>query len=210
MASRAGKAPTRTWATGTAESDLTPRGARSPGFTFVEIIAVVMLIALVSAVLVTRIGGRSSAPLKYSGRFLCSELEYVAQRAIATGRPQRWVIDLDRQYFRVEEQPPPAPVSDFSGESFSLAAPIPPDTWEAIPEDQGGWRALYEESIGIDSVVLSGEVHKLGQAAIHFSPDGGADPADVWLLDSENRFLRVVVSAFTGEVHAMQAEAGGA
>lgn len=184
------------------------RRARQSGFTFVEIIAVVMLIALVSAIMVTRIGARSSAPLKYSGRFLCAELEYVGQRAIATGRPQRWVIDFDRQSFRVEEQPLPAPAVDSSGESFSLAAPIPPDTWEPIPDKQGEWRELYEDSIGVDSVVLAGEVVNAGQAAIHFSPDGGADPADVWLLDSENRQLRVVVTAFTGEVHADQAEAG--
>ena len=187
------------------------RPARASGFTFIEIIAVVMLIALVSGIMVTRIGGRSSAPLKYSGRFLSAELEYVAQRAIATGRPQRWVIDLDRQFFRVEEQPPlEAGPPDSSGESFDLAAPIPTNVWEPIPDKQGEWRELHEDSIGIDSIVIAGDVFKVGQAAIHFSPDGGADPADVWMIDTENRQLRVVVTAFTGEVHALQVEAGGA
>lgn len=188
------------------------RASRQAGFTFVEIIAVVMLIALISAVMVTRIGTRSSAPLRNSGRFLSAELEYVGQRAIATGRPQRWVIDLDRQFFRVEEQPPAAPAVDDSGESFSIAAPLTPDTWEPIPEKLGEWRELHETSIGIDSVVLSGEVMKAGQAAVHFSPDGGADPADLWLLDEESRHLRVFVSAFTGEVHAdpPELDAGGA
>jgi prepilin-type N-terminal cleavage/methylation domain-containing protein len=186
------------------------RSARQSGFTFVEIIAVVMLIALISTVIVNRIGTRSSAPLRQSGRFLSAELEYVGQRAIATGRPQRWVIDLDRQFFRVEEQPTAAAVADDSGESFSLAAPIASGTWEPIPEKHGEWRALYEDSIGVDSIVISGDVFKVGQAAIHFSPDGGADPADVWMIDTENRQLRVFVTAFTGEVHALQVEAGGA
>jgi prepilin-type N-terminal cleavage/methylation domain-containing protein len=183
------------------------RGAER-GFTFLEIVVVVMLIALVSAVMVTRIGGRTAAPLKSSGRFLCAELEYVAQRAIATGNPQRWVIDLDGQLFRVEEQklPPTAPAD--TREVFDLAAPLPPDTWEPIPEPQGAWRELYERSIGIESVVLAGEAFKAGQAAIHFAPDGGADPADVWLLDEENRVLHVAVTAFTGEVRIAEDEPG--
>jgi prepilin-type N-terminal cleavage/methylation domain-containing protein len=184
------------------------RRARDAGFTFIEIIAVVMLIALVAAVMVTRIGGRTAAPLKFSGRFLCSELEYTAQRAIATGRPQRWVIDLDRQFFRVEEQGGSEAPPVGSSEVMDLAAPLTPEAWEPIPEQQGEWRELHEASIGIHSVVVAGEVLETGQAAIHFAPDGGADPADVWLLDEENRQLRVVVTAFTGEVHVAQDDAG--
>ena len=50
------------------------------GFTFLEIVVVVLLIALVSAVMVTRIGGRTAAPLKASGRFLCAELPRTCKR----------------------------------------------------------------------------------------------------------------------------------
>jgi prepilin-type N-terminal cleavage/methylation domain-containing protein len=178
------------------------------GFTFLEIVVVVMLIALVSAVMITRIGGRTAAPLKASGRFLCAELEYVAQRAIATGHPQRWLLDLDAQHFRIEQQiEPPPGAADASG-GFDLAPPLPSEEWEPISEPQGEWRALYETSVGIDSVVLSGEAVKAGQAAIHFAPDGGADPADLTLVDEENRRLRVVVTAFTGEVRISQDEPG--
>jgi prepilin-type N-terminal cleavage/methylation domain-containing protein len=183
---------------------------RPPGFTFIEIMAVVMLIALISAVVVTRIGGRSSAPLKYSGRFLSAELEYVGQRAIATGRPQRWVIDLDQQFFRVEEQGGTDLAPAESEGEFDLAAPLTPETWEPIPEPQGEWRELYEDSVGIQAVVIAGEEWKVGQAAIHFAPDGGADPADIWLLDEENRQLRLAVTAFTGEIFVSLPEAGGA
>jgi prepilin-type N-terminal cleavage/methylation domain-containing protein len=178
------------------------------GFTFLEIIVVVMLIALVSGVLVTRIGARTSAPLKASGRFLCAELEYVAQRAIATGHPQRWIIDFDSQHFRIEEQLPPAVPELDTGGVFDLSPPLPPEAWEPIPELQGEWRELYETSIGIEAVVLSGETFKAGQAAIHFAPDGGADPADLTLLDEENRTLRVVVTAFTGEVRIAEDDRG--
>jgi type II secretion system protein H len=177
------------------------------GFTFLEIVVVVMLIALVAGVMVTRIGNRTAAPLKASGRFLCAELEYVAQRAIATGRPQRWVLDLDGQLFRVEQQLPPDPAAD-TRDVFDLGAPLVPDAWEPIPEPQGEWRELYETSIGIESVVLAGEARKAGQTEIHFAPDGGADPADVWLLDPENRTLRVVVTAFTGEVRIAEDDTG--
>jgi prepilin-type N-terminal cleavage/methylation domain-containing protein len=178
------------------------------GFTFLEIVVVVLLIALVSAVMVTRIGGRTAAPLKASGRFLCAELEYAAQRAIATGQPQRWLVDLDSQLFRVEQLPLPEPAGLDTTGVVDLAAPLPADAWEPIPEAQGEWRELYESSIGIHSVVVSGEALEAGQVAIHFAPDGGADPADVWLLDEENRTLRVAVTAFTGEVQIAEDEPG--
>src|SRR5262245_35478455 len=208
MASKGAGARMRTWGAGIPEPEPSVSRARQSGFTFIEIIAVVMLIALVSALLVTRLSGRTSAPLKASGRFLCAELEYVAQRAIATGHPQRWLLDLDSQHFRIEEQiePPPAE-QDASGE-LDLAPTLPPEEWEPITEPQGEWRELYETSVGIDSVVLSGEALKAGQAAIHFAPDGGADPADLTLVDEENRTLRVVVTAFTGEVRMTQDEPG--
>jgi prepilin-type N-terminal cleavage/methylation domain-containing protein len=178
------------------------------GFTFLEIIVVVLLIALVSAVMVTRIGARTAAPLKSSARFLSAELEYVAQRAIATGHAQRWVVDLDGQHFRIEQQlDPPEPMAE-GGDAFDLAAPLPPDEWEPIPDHLGAWRALDENTVGIASVVIAGEPLKKGQAAIHFAPDGGADPADVWLLDDENRVLRVAVTAFTGEVFIAEGERG--
>jgi prepilin-type N-terminal cleavage/methylation domain-containing protein len=178
------------------------------GFTFLEIVVVVLLIALVSAVMVTRIGGRTAAPLKASGRFLCAELEYVAQRAIATGQPQRWVIDLDQQFFRVEEQPLPEPAALDTREVVDLVAPVPHADWQPIAEPQGEWRELHEPSVGVDSVVVSGEVPKAGQVAIHFAPDGGADPADLWLLDEESRVLHVAVTAFTGEVRIAEDEPG--
>ena len=100
----------------------------------------------------------------------------------------------------------PAP-PDASG-AFDLSPPLPLEEWEPISEPQGEWRELYETSVGIDSVVLSGEALKAGQAAIHFAPDGGADPAALTLVDQENRTLRVVVTAFTGEVHITQDEPG--
>ena len=182
--------------------------ARQSGFTFIEIIAVVMLIALVSSLLITRISGRTSAPLKASARFLAAELEYVAQRAIATGHPQRWLLDLDSQHFRIEEQIEPPPAETDASGAFDLAPPLPPEEWEPISEPQGEWRELYETSIGIHSVVLLGEAFEAGQAAIHFAPDGGADPADLTLVDEENRTLRVIVTAFTGEVRIAQDEPG--
>jgi prepilin-type N-terminal cleavage/methylation domain-containing protein len=181
---------------------------RPPGFTFIEIMAVVMLIALISAAMVTQIGSRSSVPLRYSGRFLSAELEYVGQRAIATGRPQRWLIDLDAQLFRVEQLPEPAALD--TTEVVDLAAPLPPENWEPIPEPPGEWRELVEDSIGIYALVVAGEEWRAGQVAIHFAPDGGADPADIWLLDEENRHLRVGVIGFTGEIAVSEPEAGGA
>ncbi len=45
-----------------------------------------------------------------------------------------------------------------------------------------------------------------GEVGITFAPDGGADPAEIWLVDDGGYELRVRVVAFTGEIHVDEGE----
>ena len=78
------------------------RGRAQDGFTLLELMIVITLIVLITGVFATSIGGGFGVHIRNSGRALAAELEYVSQRAVTTGRAQRFVIDLDQQLFRVE------------------------------------------------------------------------------------------------------------
>jgi prepilin-type N-terminal cleavage/methylation domain-containing protein len=70
---------------------------RSPysadGFTLLELMIVITLIVLITGIFASSVGGGFGVHIRNSGRALAAELEYVSQRAVTTGRAQRFVID---------------------------------------------------------------------------------------------------------------------
>jgi hypothetical protein len=180
-------------------------GSRSDGFTLLEILIVIFLIVLITGVFISSIGNGFGVHLRNSGRSMAAELEYVSQRAVTTGRVQRFVVDLDHQVFRVEMQLPPAVQTDPNlpdhAEGLSLAPPL--DLHEFVPVDAsiGGWRALDDaDDVEIHQVRLGDETKTDGAVAIGFGTDGSSDPAEIWLRDTAGYDLRIRLVAFTGEI----------
>jgi prepilin-type N-terminal cleavage/methylation domain-containing protein len=180
---------------------------QSDGFTLLELLIVIFLIVLIVGVFATNISGGFGVHMRNSARELASELEYVSQRAVTTGRVQRVVFDLDRQVYRVEVEKPPlvddpnAALPDHA-EGLSLAPPL--DLHEFVPVDDriGEWRSLPDaEDVAIRAVRIGEEVHQDGAVAVGFSIDGTTDPAEIWLRDDHGYDVRVRLVAFTGEIH---------
>lgn len=172
---------------------------------------VIFLIVLITGVFATSIGGGFGVHIRNSGRALQAELEYVSQRAVTTGRAQRFVIDLDEQMFRVEMEPPPPPRPDDRlpqhAEGLSLAPPIAERAFVPVDSRLGEWRRLDDaDEVKIAEVRLGDEVKKDGAVAIGFSSDGASDPAQIWLRDDGGYAVHVRLIAFTGEVRIEEPE----
>jgi prepilin-type N-terminal cleavage/methylation domain-containing protein len=187
------------------------RPAERDGFTLLELLIVIFLIVLITGVFATSIGGGFGVHIRNSGRSLAAELEYVSQRAVTTGRVQRFVVDLDHQVFRVETEVPPPPDPDETlpehAEGLSLAPPIEPQRFTPIDSMFGEWRPLDDaKDVAIREVRLGDEVRKNGAVAIGFSIDGGSDPAEIWLRDDAGYDLRIRMVAFTGEIRIEEPE----
>ena len=187
------------------------RPSERDGFTLLELLIVIFLIVLITGVFTTTIGGGFGVHIRNSGRTLAAELEYVSQRAVTTGRVQRFVVDLDHQVFRVEMEVPPAPDPDESlpdhAEGLSLAPPI--DAHPFVPVDSmlGEWRPLDDaKDVAIREVRIGDGVRKEGAVAIGFSIDGGSDPAEIWLRDDAGYDLRIRLVAFSGEIRIEEPE----
>jgi hypothetical protein len=174
---------------------------------------VITLIVLITGIFAGSLGGGFGVHIRNSGRVLASELEYVSQRAVTTGRAQRFVIDLDQQAFRVETEPLPEPEPDGTlpehAEGLSLAPPGLDREFVPLDTQLGQWRRLDDaDDVRIAEVRLGDQVARAGAVAIGFSSDGASDPAQIWLQDDGGFAVHVRLIAFTGEVRIEEPAVG--
>ena len=174
------------------------------GFTLLEMLVVVALIGLLAGFFMS-FPSTTPGALRHSGRVVAAELGYTAQRAISTGKLHRWLIDLDKQTFRIEQQvkleEPPEAELPTHAELLDLSPPSSLREYAPVENRSGEWRWLDDTDVVIDRVLIGDDSYAEGEATVAFSPDGGADPAEVWLRDEVGRNMRARVVAFTGEIH---------
>lgn len=78
------------------------RAAPRAGFTLIEMIAVVAIIAMVFAIGIPRLGSSSWDPLESEAESIAESLRFARQRAIMTGVPHRLLIDLEEGGYRIQ------------------------------------------------------------------------------------------------------------
>ena len=127
---------------------------RSPqrGFTLLEIVLVMAIIALASVLAAAAMtGGFKGMQLKASAKELASNLRYTRTQAIATGKPQRFLVDPTKH------------------------------TWRAPNAHHGSIPAkLGIEFTGAREAQVSGAPS--GEGAIEFFPDGAATGGRIRLI----------------------------
>jgi prepilin-type N-terminal cleavage/methylation domain-containing protein len=193
-------------------SDADASRAREPGragFTLLEIMLVVALMGLLAALFVPSTGLRLPYQIESSARVLAGELQAVQQRAIATGTAHRWVVDLDRQAFRVERlggdpEPPAQSELPTHADLLDLAPVRAERAYAPLEERSGEWRELDDPAVWLARIRVGDQDHRDGTTAIQFAVDGGADPAHLWLEDEGGSRIEVQLVAFTGEVRIFE------
>ena len=179
------------------------------GFTLLELLIVISLIAALSYVLAAQLGFARGSDPRISARALGAELRYTSERAIATDATHRWVVDLDQQRYRIErvdESEPDAEKLTTTAELLDLRPPMP--TYESLPIDSsaGEWHRLEgSEAIDVDQVRVGDEEFKKGTVAVSFASTGAADPAEIELESRETgERVRIQVLPFTSEVRVVE------
>src|SRR5262245_41978407 len=88
-----------------AVGERSPLGGRAKpsrrGFTLIEILAVVAILALVAAFVAPNFGGMRLRALRAEAKQLSGQLELARQRAIVTGVPHRLWFELDQAEYRL-------------------------------------------------------------------------------------------------------------
>ncbi len=167
------------------------------GFTLIEILAVVAILALVAAFVVPNMSGFRVRALRSEARQLAAQLELARQRAIVTGVPHRVWIELDQAEYRLEwlaEDPETAELAaatasealDLHGTvPLELAAPPARELdFRPIPGNFGRLQVVadpfYFEAVETEE----GRITR-GQVSVEFARDGSAEYTEIYLQGAE-------------------------
>jgi len=165
------------------------------GFTLIEILAVVAILALVAAFILPNMGGLRRRALRAEAQQIAAQLELARQRAIVTGVPHRLWLDLDQAEYRLESlaQDPeeaelPAVVDaalDLAGNApLSLSAPIVRELeYRPIPGNFGNLQVVAEPFYFEAVETPQGRITR-GQVSVEFARDGTADYTAIYLQDA--------------------------
>jgi prepilin-type N-terminal cleavage/methylation domain-containing protein len=171
---------------------------RRRGFTLIEILAVVAILALMSVFVLPNLGAVRFRSLNDEARRIAAQLELGRQRAVVMGVPHRLLFDLDAQAYRLEWLTTEAeargehvlwepPEYDVRGETpLPLAAPREEERlFRPLPGQFGTFRYIDDQMVL--AVHESGGWIEQGEVAVTFERDGTASYTEISIEDETGR-----------------------
>ena len=183
------------------------RCRREGGFTLIELGLVILIIGVMLAIAIPRLGNRAYKELSSETRKLALAVRYLRHAAILNGRTYRLVYDLDNRRYWVEvgDITAPEPSEDDEDEENDLERDFFEEQATAsFRKDRDGpiGDKKLKVPIGFSDVNLPetfGEVFE-GQAFTGFYPDGSVDITVVHLDNGQDAFTLYVIDPILGQV----------
>ena len=179
------------------------RERRHHGFTLIEILAVVAILALMTTFVAPNLGAVRDRRLRSEAQALVATLELARQRSVVTGVPHRVLFDLDERGYQLQSLgdggstlPPPLDLSslDLNGSSpLPLSAPEHPEAeFQPLTGMLGRFRWL-PEPLFIAGVQTPDGWIDTGDTFVEFAQDGTASYTEIVLEDDSGRRVRLAV-----------------
>ena len=173
------------------------------GFTLLELIVVLIIISLMSAVVVPKLAGpMSNLDLKTASKKISASLRYVRSHAASEKTTYVALFDFDKnRLVIINSTIPPLVKGDFhmnNREGFDRALVEPPDNEKDRPS---GLKTYYLP----DGVKLAKGVSREGDFnsgffRIFFFPSGGSSGGEITVANERGRQYKVTVDFITGTV----------
>jgi type II secretion system protein H len=174
---------------------------RPAGFTLIEILAVVLILALLATFVAPNLGALRERRLNNGALQLAAQIELARARSVVTGVPHRVLFDLEDAGYRIEwlhsDEAAAAPALadlDLNGGSpLPLAAPTASDReFEPIPGLYGDFVWL-EEPLYIAGLDTAEGWIERGDTFIEFGQDGSAAHTEIVIEDGSGRRIVLAV-----------------
>ncbi len=168
------------------------------GFTLLELIVVLVIISLMSALVVPKlVGPMSNLDLKTASKKISASLRYLRSHAASEKRTYVAVFDFDKNRLVIIN--PPLVKGDFHVNNREDRTPIePPDNENGGP---GGSRT-YHLPAGVKlakGVSREREVTS-GSFRISFFPSGGSSGGEITVANERGKLYKIMVDFITGTV----------
>ncbi len=185
-------------------------GGRS-GFTLIEMMAVIVIMGLVFAIGVPRLGTSKQRLLRAEAEAIAASLDFARQRAVMTATPHRLLIDLEEGGYRVEwwvteelDEAEPDFLPEDPEDAVELISLRPPARAEReyvpVPHPKLGAFTWLDDAlyfVGLDSP--SGWIEG-GDVAIVFRADGTTDFALLEIADSDDNHMTLEIEPILNRV----------
>jgi type II secretion system protein H len=181
------------------------------GFTLIEILAVITILALVAAFVVPNLSGFRMRALRGQAQQIAAQLELARQRSIMTGIPHRVWLELDQAEYRLEwlsEDPETASVANAAGDEIDLAGntplqlaapPAPVLDYQPIPGNFGRTQVVADPFYFEAVETPEGRITR-GEVSIGFARDGTAEDTRIYLQDAQGDKIALDVLALDDRV----------
>lgn len=180
-----------------------PRRRRGDGFTLIEILAVVAILALVATFVAPNLGMLRDRRLNAEARDLAAKLELARQRSVVTGVPHRVFFDLEDVGYRVEWLGESAsaipPRTDLEELDLRGASPLPLSApqgeeieFQPIPGLMGRFTWLPDPIIFGGLETEDGWIER-GDTFVEFARDGSAPYTEIVIEDDSGREVVLAV-----------------
>lgn len=198
----------------------------SRGFTLIELIVVVAVMAVITAAVVTGVGNVRGASVQSETGKIGVAVRYLYNLTVLSGKVHRLVFDLDKRMYWGEEQTTDDPCQQFllpDGEDEAAKKPKKKAKKGAKGEDEapkldGGFtetkskllaKYTLDTGISIAGVMTShhNEPLKKGTAYLYFFPNGTTENALIWVKGDGEAETEDDADVMTVEVKALQGSA---
>jgi len=174
-----------------------------PGFTLIELMVVITIIGIMTALMIPEMKGSFQAELlRSNSRELINVFDLAYSRAVSLNQVRRVRLDDKTGRYLVEKQ-----VQENGQEDFVTADDVPGNRGQLdsriAVEFHPAERLAAEDNGAAEAPVSESSPE---EAMIAFYPDGTADPGAVLLRDRDGFRLLLQINPVTARVHVVELE----